>query len=411
MRIKPNNRIPEKFIMLSIKKVIGIIIILFLLSNTYVVAQKYFCLSEIKKTRSKVIDSIPRGTFDKQQLWENGKTLRVRFLNGTDLYKENFKKYALEWTRYANLKLEFVASGPAEIRVKYAASNKGSWSYIGTGALTIAEQDDPTIMIGCDTTWSDDFSMKELRRHVMHEFGHAIGLEHEHLSPVGGIKWDSAAVYRYYINNNGWDSSTVYNAVFKTLDETHTNGEFDLASIMLYTFPNNLVGLPDTVAQYLGYNTILSEGDKKTIASLYPSKIPVSDGKPPSSDGICSAISSTTVNNNLKVYPSFQVNNALGEKLEVLIFYYNSDGSPIINPGGMHMTETNQLVGYQEFTPSYEYCIYNRAQLLFGINTPLADLLLKPGETKSISYKVALRFNGVEFVKSGMFYRDISYEQ
>ena len=38
---------------------------------------------------------------------------------------------------------------------------------------------------------SDD---DELRRVVLHEFGHALGLIHEHQNPEGGIEWNEPAV-------------------------------------------------------------------------------------------------------------------------------------------------------------------------------------------------------------------------
>ena len=72
---------------------------------------------------------------------------------------------------FANLNLQFVASGAAEIRISFA--EKGfSWSTMGTDALIVGAQE-ATMMYG----WLDaNTPLREYQRVVRHEFGHAIGL-------------------------------------------------------------------------------------------------------------------------------------------------------------------------------------------------------------------------------------------
>ena len=67
---------------------------------------------------------------ERLKLWENGRTLRVRFLDGDPAVQTKVEAIAKEWETEANLSLRFVTSGAAEIRVSFA--EKGfSWSTAG----------------------------------------------------------------------------------------------------------------------------------------------------------------------------------------------------------------------------------------------------------------------------------------
>ncbi|MGH2413121.1 MAG: M12 family metallopeptidase, partial [Microcystaceae cyanobacterium] len=103
------------------------------------------------------------------KLWVNGSTLRIRFMEGTPQQHDIVKRYAPQWTEHANLKFEFTDAPDAEIRIAFA--DDGAWSYIGTDAKSI-HVSQPTMNFG----WLDEAV-------VLHEFGHAIGLAHEHQNP------------------------------------------------------------------------------------------------------------------------------------------------------------------------------------------------------------------------------------
>lgn len=125
---------------------------------------------------------------------------------------------AKEWESLANLTLEFVTSGTAQIRISFA--EKGfSWSTVGTDALTVV---DPTC---CRTTLARaDLELREYQRVVRHEFGHALGMIHEHQNPAaqGQIPWDKPKVYAYYAQQ-GWDKADVDFNIFQLYSEDSTN--------------------------------------------------------------------------------------------------------------------------------------------------------------------------------------------
>ncbi|MBL8176644.1 MAG: pre-peptidase C-terminal domain-containing protein [Bryobacterales bacterium] len=190
-------------------------------------------------------------------LWMNGSTLRVRFLGGTASQKSIAREQALWWTEHANLKFEFGTDPNSEIRIAFDR-NDGAWSYVGTEAREIPVNR-PTMNLG----FLDGGT-------AAHEFGHAIGLAHEHQNPAGGIEWNEAEVIRALAGPpNFWDEATArHNVLHKYLANQINGTTFDPDSIMLYFFPKEwtLNGV-ETKA-----NEILSAMDKAFVAGakMYP---------------------------------------------------------------------------------------------------------------------------------------------
>ena len=183
--------------------------------------------------------------------WMNGVTLNVKFIGGTASEKATVREQAGWWMEVANLSFVFGNSPDAEIRIAFD-QNDGAWSYIGTDCKEIPKNE-PTMNLG----FLDGGT-------AAHEFGHAIGLAHEHQNPAGGIHWNEAVVIEELSGPpNDWDEATIRHNVLEKYSLDQIKGtEFDPDSIMLYFFPAswtlNGIGTKE--------NNVLSRMDKEFIA-------------------------------------------------------------------------------------------------------------------------------------------------
>jgi len=178
-------------------------------------------------------------------------------MGGTPAQQALAKEQAQWWTQHANLTFEFDNAPNAEIRITFDSSD-GAWSYIGTDASSIPTNQ-PTMNLG----FLDGGT-------AAHEFGHAIGLAHEHQNPAGGIEWNEEVVLRDLMGppNNWTPDQTRHNVLNKYSTDQIRGTDFDRDSIMLYFFPDTWVKSGEGTKE----NDILSNLDKEFIASAsaYP---------------------------------------------------------------------------------------------------------------------------------------------
>lgn len=200
------------------------------------------------------------------KLWKPGRTLRCRFLDGDRRVIERCIPFAKAWEKVANVKFDFGEDKNAEIRISF--KYRGSWSFVGTDALSV-DVDEPTMNFG----WlRHDTEIDEYARVVMHEFGHALGLIHEHQNPAANIPWNKEAVYAYYQGApNFWTRQQVDINIFTRYSADLTRySEYDRESIMLYPIPAEFVTDP---SYSVGWNRGPSEIDQRYVRVLYPFEV------------------------------------------------------------------------------------------------------------------------------------------
>jgi hypothetical protein len=209
-------------------------------------------------------DLVTMGVAAKDKLWEKGTVLRVGFLEGEGTLHSRVIEAASQWfMKDVKLSLEHARPGEkSHLRIAFD-SRGGSWSYIGTDSRSI-HPSQPTMNLGWATleTPKEDFYSV-----VIHEFGHALGLLHEHNHPEARIEWNKAAVYAELSGPpNFWDKATIDSNVFEKFDESMViTTDFDNVSVMIYTVPerwtlNGKSFIPSWK---------LSKGDAATIKKLY----------------------------------------------------------------------------------------------------------------------------------------------
>lgn len=198
-------------------------------------------------------------------LWPPGHRIKIRFLDGNPVVQERVIEFAKEWEKHANLHFDFGDHKDAEIRISFAIEGQ-SWSKLGTQALGVTDQSEPTMNFGWLKPDSKDETYSSV---VLHEFGHALGCIHEHQHPDNKIPWDEDAVYKYYTGPpNEWSPVKTKMNVLLAYPKGQTQfSEFDKNSIMLYPIPN-----AHTKGDWFvdWRNNELSDTDKAFIAKQYP---------------------------------------------------------------------------------------------------------------------------------------------
>ena len=198
--------------------------------------------------------------------WAPGSTLVCSFLDGTAKMRKKVRTLAVEWQKYANIKLKFVSKGSAQVRISFYA-DAGSWSAVGRDALNTEyfPLHQPTMNFG----WvRDDSDPVEDRAVILHEFGHALGCIHEHQAPTFNRKWNEAEVMKYFRGPpNFWDDDAIRSNVLSKYSPKGIKATvFDPKSIMLYAFD---AGLFADGRGPTNENTQLSPTDRTMIEKMY----------------------------------------------------------------------------------------------------------------------------------------------
>ena len=214
----------------------------------------------------------------------NTPRITVCFQDGTGDGQSRVVAVAREWSQGTGVTFDFGAAGaprfcdatrPSDIRVSFGPG--GFWSYVGTIAREIPP-DRPTLNLD-GLSHPGDFTDYE-RSVVLHEFGHALGFEHEHQSPKSGCQEQFNWPYLY--SSMGWEPEKVRFNMARFDQSGAMNGlestAFDRASVMLYSLSRESFVQPATASCYIPQANIkLSPVDLSAARYLYP---PMPGGAP-----------------------------------------------------------------------------------------------------------------------------------
>ena len=216
-----------------------------------------------------------KAAFLKAAVWPQGTTLNVGFIKDG-----NFAQEKADWVKkIVNEKLQpliglkFTFDQPLEksqIRITFDKS-KGSWSMVGTEALK-SDGKEPTMNLGWLDSENDgdyNYKCKGTGSNIQHEFGHAIGMVHEHSRQDAALPWNCEIVYKTLGGKpNYWDKATVDSNVLNPVPQGQLDGSpYDRNSVMHYFFPKwFFVG----DFEQLNFATGYSDQDKEWISKMYP---------------------------------------------------------------------------------------------------------------------------------------------
>lgn len=242
--------------------------------------------------------------------WEPGQTLKIAFRGGTTDLHGKIANAAAEWTQYGNIKLDFGHDAKTEnyrawdsSDSSYAGEIRISFDYAGYWSLVGTDSNDPSIVGPGDSSMNfsgfDERLPSSWKATVLHEFGHALGFQHEHQHPSQGcdteFRWEDDSGYiptvdefgQYTSDSSGrspgiytvlsgapnfWPQSKVDHNLRQLRDShAYETSEFDANSIMKYYFPAWMFTGGTESHCYTGAsNALLSQGDKGGAGRAYP---------------------------------------------------------------------------------------------------------------------------------------------
>ncbi|WFU55715.1 M12 family metallopeptidase [Bradyrhizobium pachyrhizi] len=221
-----------------------------------------------------------RGVYNQLNLWPAGQTLMVCFYDGDSELKALFVATAQKWLQGTSLKADFglapnfrtCGSNVSDIRVTFL--QKGYWSYIGTDSLH-AEVVKKGASLNIETNGLPfrSLNLPWIAEAITHEFGHALGLLHEHQSPASrcGDEFDWGKITNFAKDKWGWTAEEVRTNFAPYVDAPRLRTTpYDKNSVMHYALADWMFKRGKKSRCYVSEPRRMSKTDRSTVVNAYP---------------------------------------------------------------------------------------------------------------------------------------------
>ncbi len=240
--------------------------------------------------------------------WPNESTINIYFMKEKQLnyknqvvnneYTDEIGKFVINTIMkniapLVNLKFKWDITDPSitqensDVRIMFI-KELGAWSELGTECLKTPKYE-ATMNLGWidSETDYDDIIFKGTGIVVIHEFGHMLGMIHEHSREDATIVWNKEFVIQKLGGPpNNWTPEDVNNQIFNTVKISQFNGsEYDPNSAMHYFFPDDFFENDPNLQKVKNLSCL----DKLWINKQYPGK---------KLDSSCSDSKNTETNTN-----------------------------------------------------------------------------------------------------------------
>lgn len=225
---------------------------------------------------------------NKLKVWPRGTTLEVAFIGGDTTLHRDIAAIAAEWNGHADIRLDFgfdaqtaayrqaAAADTSAVRVGFHSTRQPTlWARTGLDAHGSAPGE-PTINFqGFDQRrpMGDRF-----RYQVLHEFGHVLGLEHEHSNPNGicDEEIDFLMARRLLtVPPNSWSPTMVTSNLARLPNSTndYDASRYDPLSVMNYALDASIYKRGAASECFVPLRTQLSVRDKQGIKRAYQDQV------------------------------------------------------------------------------------------------------------------------------------------